>query len=318
MAEQQYVIGVDLGGTHVRAGLISTNGQALSIQERALPSTRRPETGILETIQLIRSILDENHHPTILGIGAGVTGPVSTKMGTMISPYTQPAWQYIPFVEPIATEFHTRVILENDADTAALGEYWQGAGTGVDRLYVVTVGTGIGTSYILNGDIFRGKDGNHPEGGHQIIDATSGSTCYCGELGCWESLASGEAFTQVSRQYARSHPDWKPGIQKASEITAQMVIEAARNGDVIAMGLVRQEGYYLGLGLLNVISLFIPDKIILCGGMMKHFDLFEPEIRSVIAKHKILVPADEVIIQPDSLNYYAGVYGAAYAFLRSI
>lgn len=319
MPQLEYVVGVDLGGTHARVGLISTTGKALDIQEKTLPASRKPETGVCTVIELIRSLIQKHPHLSIVGIGAGVTGPVDIRAGTMINPYTQPAWQYTPFSEPLRDAFGLPVVLENDADAAALGEYWQGQGKGVERLYVVTIGTGIGTSFIDHGNIYRGIDGAHPEGGHHVVDASSGVRCYCGMLGCWESLASGAAFLNFARQKATEEPSWIEalGVQDVQQINTPAILQAARQGDEIALQLVEKEGHYLGLGLLNIILYFVPHKIVLCGGMTRDFDLFEPAIRRVIAEHRYMVPADRVTIQTDSLDYYAGVYGAAFAFLKS-
>ena len=119
--------------------------------------------------------------------------------GTINNPYTLPTWEDVPIVDFLVDRFGVPVSLENDADAAALGEYWQGAGRDVQRLCAVTVGTGIGTAYILHGKIVRGNGGWHPEGGHMIIDP-SGPQCYCGAKGCWESLASGSAIALFARE----------------------------------------------------------------------------------------------------------------------
>lgn len=319
MSQPSYVIGVDLGGTHARVGLISTNGKALEILEKALPSSRQPETGLQTVIELTQSLLSKYRQLSIIGVGSGVTGPVNKQSGTVINPYTEPAWQYRPFVKPLQEACGLPVVLENDADAAALGEYWQGNGQGAERLYVVTIGTGIGTSFIDHGTVYRGLDGAHPEGGHHVIDASSGVHCYCGMVGCWESLASGAAFLNFARQKAVQNPDWLKilAVKDIHHINTPAIIQAASQGDETAMQLVEQEGYYLGLGLLNVISFFVPDKVVLCGGMTRYFNLFEPSIRKVITSHRYMVPAGLVTIQIDSLDYYAGVYGAAYAFLIS-
>ncbi|MBN1535741.1 MAG: ROK family protein [Anaerolineales bacterium] len=319
MGQPQYIIGIDLGATNARVGLISTNGKALDIQAKTLPTPRKPETGLQTVIELTRLLLNQYKNLSIVGIGAGVTGPVDRLSGTVINPYTEPAWQYTPFTEPLHETFDLPVVLENDADSAALGEYWQGNGRGAARLYVVTIGTGIGTSFIDHGKVYRGLDGSHPEGGHHIIDISSGVHCYCGMVGCWESLASGEAFQNFARRKAAEERGWLKilSANDIQDVNTPAVIQAAQQGDQIALQLVQQEGYYLGVGLLNIISMFMPDKIILCGGMARYFDLFEPAIREVIADHRYMVPAESVVIQTDSLDYYAGVYGAAYAFLIS-
>lgn len=304
MPQTRYVIGIDLGGTHARVGLISTEGKAIDIQVKTLPAIRKPESGLQTVIELTQWLLRQYDHLSIIGIGAGVTGPVNRQAGMVISPYTEPAWQYQPFTEPLIKTFNLPVVLENDADAAALGEYWQGQGRGAERLYVVTIGTGIGTSFIDHGAVYRGLDGVHPEGGHHVIDASSGVRCYCGMVGCWESLASGEAFLNFARRKAAQNPDWLKtlAVSDIHHINTPAVIQAAQQGDETAMQLVEQEGYYLGMGLMNVISFFVPDKVILCGGMTRYFDLFEPATRKVIADHRIMVPVERVTIQTDSQN----------------
>ena len=314
---EELVVGIDQGGTNVRTGLISGSGELIAVKEKRLPTERKPETGVLFTIEVIKELLQENGSPSISAIGAGVTGPVDPVAGTVISPHTDPPWQFTPYTEPIHQAFGVPVVLENDGDAAAFGEYWMGAGKGAKRLYVITVGTGIGTSFIEDGKIFRGKDGLHPEGGHIIIDASADTHCYCKMRGCWESLASGDGFTVQCRKRYLQDEDWRKvlGLDKVEDLSSAKVIEAATAGDAVAQELVAKQGEYLGIGLLNIISCFIPEKIIMTGGLMKHFSLFEPFIHKVLAQHEVLVPASEVIIAKDSLDYLSGVFGAAYAAL---
>ncbi len=319
MPEPQYVIGVDLGGTHARAGLVSAGGTLLDVQETVLPDPQQPDTALQTVIALTRSLLHKHHDLPVIGIGAGVTGPVDRQAGTVINPFSEPPWQFTPFTQPLHEAFGLPVVLENDADAAALGEYWQGQGRGVERLYVATIGTGIGTSFIEHGMIYRGMDGAHPEGGHMIVDPSRGVRCYCGMTGCWESLASGEAFLRFAHNQTLKKPDWLKtlSIKDIQHLNTPAIMQAARQGNALALQLAEQEGYYLGLGLFNIISLFTPDKIVLCGGLSRYFDLFEPAIRRVIAGHRYMTPAGRVTIQTESLNYYAGVIGAAYALIQS-
>lgn len=316
----EFVVGIDQGGTNIRTGLISDAGELLAVKEKRLPSERKPETGVQFAIEVVKELLHDNGSPAICAIGAGVTGPVDPAKGTVISPHTDPPWQFTPYSEPIRQAFGVPVVLENDADAAALGEYWMGAGKGISRLYVVTVGTGIGTSFIENGKIFRGKDGLHPEGGHIIIDASSDTHCYCEMRGCWEALASGDGFTVQCRTRYLQDEDWRKRLplEKVEDLSAAKVIEAGQNGDPAALELIAKQGEYLGVGLLNIISCFIPEKVIMTGGLLKHFDLFEPYIRNVLARHQVLVPASEVLVEKDSLDYLSGVYGAAFAALTAV
>jgi glucokinase len=188
--------------------------------------------------------------------------------------------------------------LENDADAAALGEYWQGAGQGVDHLAVVTVGTGIGTAFVYHGELYRGLRGVHPEIGHQVLDP-KGPLCYCGARGCWESLAAGPSIArlarkELSRERKINGADVSLILKLAGGNLAQVsgihVTEAARMGDPTALRIVEQAATYLGLGLVNVILFFVPEVILLGGGVMKSYDLLKPTLDAVIARHSLMVP----------------------------
>jgi len=313
------IAGVDLGGSVVRVGLFTTAGELLDFQATTLGLMRTADTGREQTIRLLEVVLQKNGYPRLLGIGIGATGPVDPAEGTMISPFTQPAWQYVPLAKPVSVHFGVPCVLENDADAAGLGEYWLGSGQLVNTLLAVTVGTGIGTALIQNGRIYRGMDGMHPEGGHHLVDP-AGPQCYCGLRGCWESLASGEALSAAARELARQQPDWLAalatlGVTEISQINGAVVAQAARQQDARALELMRHEGYYLALGLLNMICVYVPDKIVLSGSVIKSFDLLEPELRRTLSGLDLMVPVSRVTICPSEMGYSAGVTGAAYALL---
>jgi glucokinase len=311
---QRIAIGVDLGGTLVRVGAFDTNGQLL-FQNEAKIASIRPESGIHIIEQLIRETLTSIKQPVLLGIGIGATGPIDPIRGTINNPYTLAGWNNVPIVEWLNEVFDVPVRLENDADAAALGEYWQGAGKGAKRLYAVTVGTGVGTALIVDGKIYRGLDGSHPEGGHQLIDP-NGPECYCGRRGCWESLISGPAIS--SR--ASSAPNNKHLIDLAhgdlNRIDAHFVGEAARAGDATAAAIMQQVTRDFSLGIINVISFFVPDILVLSGGVMQSADLFLPTLKEMLKTPNPMVPFEQVQIMPAQLGYYAGLYGSAYTILN--
>jgi glucokinase len=179
---------------------------------------------------------------------------------------------------------------------------------------MVTIGTGVGTGVVLNGKIYRGVGGEHPEGGHLILDP-SGPACYCGANGCWESLVAGPAIARFARE--------APAIESSSlycqsggdleRIDAAMVFSAARQGDPQAQVIVAHTANYIGLGLVSVIMLLLPDCIVLTGGVIRSFDLLEPTIRTVISRHNVIVPAGRVRIRLAELGQQAGMFGAAHA-----
>lgn len=215
--------------------------------------------------------------------------------------------------------FGIPVTIENDADAAALGKSWMGAGQGLPRLVMATIGTGVGTAFIQNGRIYRGMDGVHCEGGHMILDS-SGPECYCGAKGCWESLASGTAIGAYAREQATSIPTLMTKLAEGDiqRIDAAIVAQAARRGDPLAIEIINRSADYIGLGLVNLIALFLPECIVLTGGVMRSFDLMEARIRLVIGRHNVMAPADRVALLMASLGQQAGMIGAARAAMLHI
>jgi len=214
--------------------------------------------------------------------------------------------------------FSVPVTLENDADVAALGEYWQGAGISIRRLYAVTVGTGIGTALILNGEIYRGVDGSHPEGGHMVLDP-NGPLCYCKMRGCWESLCAGPAIERQAREADLTGSRLlEMAAGEREKIEARMVFDAARMGDSVALSILDRFTRYFIQGILNVCILFVPDVIVLSGGVMRSADLFMPKLGQALQAYTEMVPAYRVHIIPAKLGYYAGLYGAAYTIWSKV
>jgi len=310
---QKIAIGMDLGGTLVRIGAFDLEGHFLFQHEAPIASIG-PKDGLRLIEGLVRLTLDSVESPSLLGIGIGSTGPVDPIRGTINNPYTLAGWKNVPIVERLNRAFNVPVRLENDADVAALGEYWQGAGQGVKRLYAVTVGTGVGTSFILDGKIYRGVDGSHPEGGHQLIDP-NGPKCYCGYCGCWESLISGPAISSQARSAFSSDPHTDLALSDPNRLDARFVAEAARAGDATALAVMQNVARDFSIGIINVISLFVPDVLVLSGGVMKSADLFLPTLKEMLRTPNPMVPFDRVRIVPAKLGYYAGLYGSAHTIL---
>lgn len=306
-------IGVDIGGTLVRVGAFDSEGQLLGQKEAGIASIE-PDAGLRLIEQLIHETLDIVNASSLLGIGIGCTGPLDVIHGLVNNPYTLAGWRNVPIVERLHNTFNTPVRLENDADAAALGEYWKGAGRGAHRLYAVTVGTGVGTALIVEGQIYRGVDGSHPEGGHQLIDP-NGPECYCGYRGCWESLVSGTAISSAAQSVEINRRLVELAGGDPERIDAHFVAQAARAGDPTAVRIMQKAARDFSLGIVNIISLFVPDVIVLGGGVMKSADLFLPRLGQMLKTPNPMVPFDRVQIVPAKLGYYAGLYGGAYMIL---
>jgi glucokinase len=297
------VIGaVDIGGTKIAVGMVDEGGRVLS----KLESPTNAEAGYSNGLARMDAMLRETARTAgveISGIGIGSTGMVYGSTGAIGDADFLPGWKGCNPVKDLGRAFNVSVALENDGDASALGEAAWGAGKGKSRLIYITVGTGIGGGIILDGHLYRGADMSHPEVGHHVVDP-SGPLCSCGFRGCWEVLATGPAMAAWFNDNDQSSGEHK-------NLGAKEVCELARQGDELARRAVEREAYYLGLGLANLINLFVPDMIVLGGSVMKSANLLLDDIRQTIAQGCRFVPAEKTEIALASLGEDANLIGAA-------
>jgi len=292
---------VDIGGTKIAVGMVDDGGAVRAKVE----SPTQGERGYADGLARITGMLREaalKAGAEISGIGIGSTGWVYPFTGEFGDVDFLPTWKGCNPVADLGRAFAVRVALENDGDAAALGEAGWGAGRGKRRLIYVTVGTGIGGGIILDGQLYRGVDRSHPEVGHHVIDV-SGPKCTCGFRGCWEALATGPAMAAWYESNAGG--DGAGG----KELGAKEIFQLAREGDACARSAVERETYYLGLGLANLIGLFVPDMIVLGGSVMKSVRL--EDLRDVIAQGCRFVPWEKTELTLASLGEDANLIGAA-------
>ncbi len=293
---------VDIGGTKIAVGIVDDSGKVLSRME-APTDPNRYSDGVELIAHMLRKTA-QKAGAEISGIGIGSTGPVDPMSGKFGDVDFLPGWRGKSPVRDLAQVFSVPVALENDGDAAALAEAGWGVGGNRTRLIYVTVGTGIGGGIVLDGKLYRGVDGAHPEIGHQVIDP-NGPPCSCGFRGCWESLASGPAMVAWMEREAPADYPHRQGI------TAKHICELAKAGDLVALEAVAHEAMYLGIGLANLINLFTPDAIVLGGSVMKSADLFLDRIREVIRSGCRFVPADKTQLMLASLGDDTNLIGAA-------
>ena len=291
---------VDIGGTKIAVGIVDQTGKVLS----KLQSPTDAERGYSNGLALITTMLQETARSAgveVSGIGIGSTGLVYPSTGAFGDVDFLPGWKGNNPVEDLARAFNVPVALENDADASALGEASWGAGKAKSRLVYVTVGTGIGGGIILDGHLYRGADMSHPEIGHHVVDP-SGPLCSCGFRGCWEALATGPALAA-----------WFGGNSSSERknLTAKEICQLAQQGDELACRAIAREAYYLGLGLANLINLFVPDVIVLGGSVMESAALFLDGIRKVISQGCRFVPFEKTELALSSLGEDANLIGAA-------
>jgi len=298
---------IDIGGTKIALGLVSEDGCIL--RQAVFPT--EPERGFVDGMERVCSALQKllkevgTSHSGLRGIGVGCTGPLDPFSGVIAhNADTLPSWQNKSLVEGLGP-LGVSVVVENDADAAALGEYTWGVGQGSARFLYVTFSTGIGSGAILDHKLYRGVDGSHPEVGHSIVDP-NGPQCYCGARGCWEMLASG---TSLAAWFNARRPGG-PGL------SAREICALAEQGDPLAQAAVMYEADYLGLGLANLVTMFVPDVIALGGGVIKSWPLFKERVQQVVLQNTRMVPAEKVRILPARLGGDAALLGAAQAWLH--
>jgi glucokinase len=293
---------VDIGGTKIAVGVVDAQGRVLRKTEFPTDATTGFD-GAMHRVSGALSECTEVDRDGLQGIGIGCTGQVDALSGKLSNVHNLPNWEGRNPVDFVSCELNVPVAMENDADAAALGEMHYGAAKGKSPFVYVTIGTGIGVSVLLDGQIYRGVNQCHPEIGHHIVEP-SGPLCSCGARGCWESLASGPSMTEWIRKNA-------PANYGSEPLSALETCTRAQDGDEWARRAVENEAYYLGVGLANLIVLFAPDAIVLGGSVMKSAFLFWEGIQKVIQKNCRLVPYEQIDITLASLGDDVALIGAA-------
>jgi glucokinase len=300
--EKTVIAAVDIGGTKIAVGMVDDSGKVLSRQQNPSNAPGGYRSALSRTIDMLRAT-SASAGTTITGIGIGSTGVVYPDTGAFGDVDLLPGWQGHNLVTDLAGEFAVSAAIENDGDASALGEAAWGAGKDKSSLIYVTVGTGIGGGIILDKKLYRGAGTSHPEVGHHVVDA-SGPPCTCGYKGCWEALATGPAMAAWFNQQALQDSCGEP-------LTAAQVCEKARAGEPLALRAIERESLYLGLGVANLINLFVPEMIVFGGSVMKSADLFLDRIRRVVRQGCRFVPAKNTALALASLGEDANLIGAA-------
>ena len=298
---------VDIGGTKIAAGVVDHAGHLLAHEE--FPTTRglTLEEGLSRIVQALAAA-ELRVGGVIQGIGIGCTGPVDFTTGRLGANVFLPGWEGQGLVQGLAKYFQVGIAIENDAIAAALAESAWGSGRGAGSFLYVTVSTGIGGGWVLNGRIYRGAGRAHPEIGHHVVEI-NGPLCFCGARGCWESLASGRA---MAAWLADKFPEHAARLPDARSICA-----AASAGDAVALAAAAHEGDVLGIGLANLVTLFVPDVIALGGGVMRSLPLFIDRIHASVQEICGLVPHQSVRIVPAQCGPATGLLGAGQVWIEA-
>lgn len=281
------VLGIDLGGTQIRAAVLQGK-HMLSRASTLTGDTRQPERVLQRIYACLEQALDEARVPLreIAGLGIASPGPLDNRTGTIYSPPNLPGWDGVPLRALVQEHYQKDVFVENDANAAALGEYMFGAGQGSQHMVYLTISTGIGGGIISHGAILEGARGAAGELGHMTID-WRGERCSCGNVGCFEALASGTAIERkaraliargqgaellafaVSQAADVAQESDLPAQEALKRVTAATVARAAEAGIALAQEIIAQAAEALGVGLVNTLHIFNPELIVLGGGVMQ-------------------------------------------------
>lgn len=312
--EQKFILGVDLGGTKIAAALATTRGEMLARGRSPTHAQAGPDAVIEGICATINEVLSAKalEPSRLLGIGIAAAGIIDSANGKVIFSPNLPGWHEVPLRDAIEQQFGIPAYLGNDANLAALGEWHFGVGEKVANLIYVTVSTGIGGGIIADGKLYTGACGTAGEIGHMTIDV-NGPRCRCGNVGCWEALASGtalarEAVMRITEGARTSIIELVGG--DASKIDAKIVGLAARQGDELAQDLVSHLGYYFGVGLANLVNIFNPELILIGGGVAKIGDLLLQPAIKVVKERAFSASANAVEIKPAILGDDSGIMGA--------
>ncbi len=309
------LLAIDIGGTKIITAIISSSGQVIAKEYSPTLAEGGPQAVITRLFNAIDHLLSLNNmEPAQLsGISIASAGGIDTINGIISISPNLPGWRDIPLRDIVQEKYRVKTFLVNDASAAALGEYHFGAGRGTDNFILVTLGTGIGGGIIIGGKLYTGASGSGGEIGHMTIDA-NGARCNCGNIGCWEILASGTAVAREAKK--RIGNGEKSSIietvkGRLEDITAEKVESAARDGDPLSLDVIAKTATYLGVGMVNLVNIFNPEMIVVGGGMAKMGNLLLDPARQLVKERAFPISAQKVRIVTAQLGNEAGIYGAA-------
>ena len=313
--KQKYVLAGDLGGTHLRVAIVSSCGQIVTQVKQPTPrDATDPEIIVRALVEAARRCAGDGEYDKPAAACIVVPGAVDVDNAVVVQAPNLPSLTNFGLKAALETRLGLNVVLENDANAAAVGEMWLGAAKGCRNVISVTLGTGVGGGIILNGVLWRGAHGSAGEVGHTTVDPLGGLKCKCGNSGCLELFASA---TAVSRMTKMLRPEFPNTTLKCDELTAEMVYEAGIAGDELALSTFREFGMYLGIGIANLINLLDPEIIVIAGGVVNGWTMFEKVMREEVNARSFRLAASRVRIAPAECGDNAGLLGAAKLALDS-
>lgn len=319
-SEKKLAIGIDVGGTNIRAAVVDEEGNILKNLRELVGDRRSPEAICNLLGSFIQKIGAQYPKSQIGGVGIGVPGIVSSSEKMVYSSPHFPDWKNFELGSRLAQKILLPLIMDNDAHMIALGEGWLGAGRGVPHFLMVALGTGVGGALVVDSHIFGGTRGFAGEFGHMVVEA-EGPVCACGSRGCWETFVSATGLTRMLQEDLIL--DELPGLDSLFSLlekdSSQIVLglaSKAHEGNTEALALWDRMGYYLGIGLASLVNVTGIQNIVLGGGISRSADLFLRQTNEELAQRTYQKTAEGVQIKCAQLGDDAGLVGAAHAVFQ--
>jgi glucokinase len=308
--KRNLIFAADLGGTHLRAATVDQNGKIQFRFKQNTPQGSDPLAIVDAVVAAVRECERQTGDTDeISAVSLVVPGTVKVEEGAVVKAPNLPCLDGFRLAAALTEQLGLPAYLENDANAAAVGEMWQGAAVGCKTIICVTLGTGVGGGIILDGKLWRGVDGSAAEIGHMCVDPFGGVACTCGSRGCLEVFASATAIVRMAREASPRYPD--SVLQGNDDLTAEMIFEAGQQGDELALEIFRRMGVYLGIGLASLINILNPEMIVIGGGVVNGWDLFEKHMHQQVEERAFPLLAARVKIVRAKCGDDAGLLGAA-------
>jgi glucokinase len=307
----------DLGGTHLRSAIVDQAGKIHFHFKQHTPAAKSAEDIVEALVAAARECDRQNAAAgyAIDAVSVVAPGTVNVSGGSIVKAPNLPFLSGFNLADALSRALNLPAILENDANAAAVGEMWLGAARGRRTIVCVTLGTGVGGGIILDGKLWHGVNDSAAEIGHMCVDPFGGVACTCGSRGCLEVYASATAIVRMTREAKPRHPHSR--LQIDSELTSEIIYRAGVEGDALALEVFRRMGVYLGIGLANLINILNPEMIVIGGGVVNGWQLFEKQMNHEVVERAFPLLADLVKIVPAECGDDAGLLGAAkLAFCR--
>jgi glucokinase len=316
MEKPQLFVGLDVGGTSMKAGVVDDAGRPLSAVSLPTEAHRGQAFGLERMCETIRQAIAaaELRPDQVAAIGVATPGTMDIPAGVILDPPNLKPWQNVPVRRHVQEVFGVPTAFQNDANAAALGEHWAGAGKGAHSMVLYTLGTGVGGGIVIGDLVVEGEHSHGAELGHVKIEMTHPRRCGCGRWGCLEAYASATAVVGRARE-AMEQDDGRSalhaGLKAHGDLTAKDIFDAAAGGDALADKIVEETAFYLGVAAMNLMHVIDPDMIVFGGGMIAAGEPFLERIRHHVRELAFPVPAEKTQVRYAQLGSDAGFIGAA-------